>query len=365
MGYKNLKSRKAVISAIRESDLLGREAFRERYGFGEADRYILRFNDGEYDSKPIVAVAHGYQFPDEGVLKNDFSGGKAHAARHLARLGFDVDGIKPGEDDWELSEVNLVVGEYFDLFTRVRGGENPTKADHYKAVAAKLPRRNDGAVSRKYGNISADLRELGLPWIPGVTPQENRQLLLDAILNDWLADNPDFFSLAPAAMPAVPTNAASLEVEPPTGGQLSATRDAQRAVRVDFAERDARNRKLGRDGEEWALNYLKQELRDAGRDDLAAGVKWVSNLDGDGLGYDIAAFNTNGEPLFVEVKTTNGGVGVPFLLSANELRTSEVTQGYVLFRLFDFADTPRFYRLEGNLRDRCNLAPQVFRARPL
>lgn len=364
MGYQDVKSRKAVINAIRECDLLGREAFRERYGFGEADRYYLRFDAQEYDSKPVIAVAHKYQFPTKGALKNDFSGGKMHAARHLVRLGFEVDGVQPRPDDWALEEVEMVVEEYFNLFGRVRTGDEPSKADHYKAIATLLTRRNDGAVSRKYGNISAALRELELPWIPGVTPQDNRQLLLDAVVNDWLTDHPDFFSVAPLQKPAAPIFAVGVEVEPPSGAQEKATYEARCAAHVDFAEQDERNRKLGREGEEWALAYLIQELREAGRGDLADKVRWVSQLEGDGLGYDIAAFNADADPLFVEVKTTNGGIGAPFLISVNELGASEALPGYVLFRLFDFGRTPRFYRLEGNLRDRCELDPQVFRARP-
>ena len=109
---------------------------------------------------------------------------------------------------------------------------------------------------------------------------------------------------------------------------------------------------------------MKQELRDAGRADLADGVRWVADLEGDGLGYDIASFDVAGKELFVEVKTTNGAVGAPFLLTRNELSASEAMPGYVLLRLFDFGGTPRFYRLEGNLRERCHLDPQLYRARP-
>ncbi len=364
MDYRAVTSRKAVIDAIQECDRLGREAFQERYGFGASKTYYLRFGGNEYDSKPIIAVAHKYQFPDEGALRNEFSGGRNHAARHLVRLGFEVDGLKPGPNDWTLDEVELVVGEYFDLFERDRAGEHANKAAHYAAVARRLPRRNEGAVSRKYGNISATLRKLELPWVPGVTPQDNRQALLVAVVIDWIADHPDFFSDAPVQKRSPPTIAAGVEVDPPSGAQFDAASDARRASRVDFAKRDERNRKLGRAGEEWAVEYLKQELRDAGRADLADGVRWVADLEGDGLGYDIASFDVAGKELFVEVKTTNGAVGAPFLLTRNELSASEAMPGYVLLRLFDFGGTPRFYRLEGNLRERCHLDPQLYRARP-
>ena len=48
------------------------------YGFGPAREYFLVIGDMHYDSKAIVGVAHGYQFPSEGPLRpEDFSGGEA------------------------------------------------------------------------------------------------------------------------------------------------------------------------------------------------------------------------------------------------------------------------------------------------
>lgn len=53
-------------------------------------------------------------------------------------------------------------------------------------------------------------------------------------------------------------------------------------------------------------------LRTAGRDDLARKVRWVSEEDGDGAGYDIASFAPDGFPRLIEVKTTNGWERTPF-----------------------------------------------------
>jgi hypothetical protein len=48
-------------------------------------------------------------------------------------------------------------------------------------------------------------------------------------------------------------------------------------VRVDFVERDAWSRELGRKGEEWALEFERRRLYDIEeRPDLARRVEWVS-----------------------------------------------------------------------------------------
>lgn len=86
-----LTSRDAVLAAIRQFDNLGREQFLELYGFGPARTYLLRHDGRNYDSKAIVGVAFGYQFPERGPLKSDeFSGGEASVRRALERLEFDV-----------------------------------------------------------------------------------------------------------------------------------------------------------------------------------------------------------------------------------------------------------------------------------
>ncbi|MFF6915348.1 HNH endonuclease [Streptomyces sp. NPDC012466] len=85
-------SRVEIEKAIEECDRLGRDAFLKTYRFRRARRYLLVHEGGQYDSKAIVGAAHGF-LPGERPLTPDtpgFSGGAEHAARLLARLGFDV-----------------------------------------------------------------------------------------------------------------------------------------------------------------------------------------------------------------------------------------------------------------------------------
>lgn len=131
--------------------------------------------------------------------------------------------------------------------------------------------------------------------------------------------------------------------------------------KYDFAGRDERNRKLGRKGEEFVVEFEKRSLREAGRPDLAEQVEWVSQTRGDGAGYDIASFEASGEPLQIEVKTTNAGKTFPFLISRNELEFAEAhAETFVLYRVFEFSKAPRLFRLRWPLHERCRLEPKVY-----
>jgi 5-methylcytosine-specific restriction protein A len=86
-----LTDRAAVEQAIAEFRQLGRERFLRRHNLEESRDYFVRFDGELFDSKPILAVAFGYQHPQHGVLSvRDFSGGTGGAVRALRRLGFDA-----------------------------------------------------------------------------------------------------------------------------------------------------------------------------------------------------------------------------------------------------------------------------------
>lgn len=360
MPHRAVTSRRAVLSAIAEHDALGQTTFLTRYGFHPALTYVLRHEGHAYDSKAILGVAHRYQFPDIGPLRSDqFSGGRQHAAGHLHRLGFTIDGIQRTETDWSLEEVVLITDTYFAMRdAQVRRAYD--RRGYLDRAVAALPARNESAISRKLSNISAILEDRGLPLLRGFGALGNTQTLLEAVVVDWLSENADAF--AEHVPPGAPEDR-DPEVEPPAVADMAAANRQRRGVRVDFAAQDERNRRLGRAGEEWAFDYLKRELRALGRADLADRVVWVARDLGDGLGYDIASFEADGSEICVEVKTTNGAMIAPFIVTANEVTVSSMTS-YVLMRIFDFSESPRFYRVRGPLDRNCWLAPRVFAALP-
>src|SRR5580704_3016698 len=84
----------SVQKAIAECDRLGRGEFLRRHGFGRARTYFLISDGKQYDSKAILAVAHGYEHPSDGALRyeDNIFGGKDDTAKVLRGLGFHVAG---------------------------------------------------------------------------------------------------------------------------------------------------------------------------------------------------------------------------------------------------------------------------------
>lgn len=135
------------------------------------------------------------------------------------------------------------------------------------------------------------------------------------------------------------------------------------ARKSDVAGRDERNRVLGRAGEERVLAYERSVLRSAGRDDLARKVRWVSEEDGDGAGYDIASFEQDGRSRLIEVKTTNGWDRTPFHITRNELDVAAVRRGeWCLFRLWNFSREPKAFELRPPLDAHVSLTATSYRA---
>lgn len=89
MGLRDITSREAVFRAMREQDELDRPAFLAKYGFKRATKFVVVHDGREYDSKALLAAAHGFEYPELGPLPNNFSGGNPTKAR-LQALGFTV-----------------------------------------------------------------------------------------------------------------------------------------------------------------------------------------------------------------------------------------------------------------------------------
>jgi 5-methylcytosine-specific restriction protein A len=97
-------SRDGVLKAIAEYDKLGRDRFLSEYGYKPATGYLLVHEDRTYDSKAIAGVAHKF---DQGraLRSEELSGGRSHAARWLARLGFVIRSTR--SPDWTRDEIIL------------------------------------------------------------------------------------------------------------------------------------------------------------------------------------------------------------------------------------------------------------------
>lgn len=156
----------------------------------------------------------------------------------------------------------------------------------------------------------------------------------------------------------------------PTGRSGGVSKEQFRGRKeTNFALRDERNKKLGLRGELLVLNYEADRLVAEGRPDLAEKIEHTSVVIGDGTGFDIKSYDSDGSPRFIEVKTTKGGINTDFFLSSNELHfANNNPKQYVLYRIFNFDgdQQPEFYTLTSqDLLSDFVLEPQSYRVRKL
>lgn len=119
-----------------------------------------------------------------------------------------------------------------------------------------------------------------------------------------------------------------------------------------------RDLEIGEAGEKIVYEHERQKLAEALRDgkikELGDKLEWVSRRD-DSAGYDIRSYDTDKkEPMYIEVKTTTGGVNAPFYMSDNEMKVSEkLGDNYYLYRLYSLnekkPDQVEFFVLQGNI----------------
>jgi hypothetical protein len=270
----------------------------------------------------------------------------------------------PTGTDWTDGEVDLIVADYFGMLGRELAREPYVKAEHNAALQA-VTRRTRGSIERKHQNISAVLQEFGLSWIFGYKPLANYQNALIAGIDRFLSAT----GVPAIATPAHERAAAEpgpLFFEPKLAmrrGEEAETPALRRLVsKFDPAARDARNRALGRRGEELVFFHEQRRLRAAGCADLARKVEWISEVQGDGAGSDILSFTERGEERLLEVKTT-GYELTPFFLSANEHALSEERpKDFRIFRLYDFAREPKAFEIAPPLADALYLRTANYRA---
>ncbi len=137
--------------------------------------------------------------------------------------------------------------------------------------------------------------------------------------------------------------------------------------KIDYSENDSKNKELGLMGEELVLKYEKKNLKENGRDDLAVKVEHTSQIIGDGVGYDIKSFDLDGNPKFIEVKTTKGGIRTPFIMTINEIKFSEkYSEHYFLYRVYEFSITTKsglLFIVKGGINEKFKLDPIQFRVK--
>lgn len=371
----DLTSVAAVQAALDEYERLGKEAFLQKYGFGEANNYLVRNprTQGLADSKAIASVALGYQYPESEALRAGiFSGGAATVQRTLEQLGFEVVYQPSKGADWSPEEVAAIVADYLSMLLAELSGQAVNKSAHRRALMAKLNDRTEASIEFKHGNISAAMLELGLPYIQGYQPRSNFQR--DALLREIEAQVVRHERLDTVVLDAARREAVELErddfvrvkeaaPEVSLEARESVPWQPRRAFRRDYLEQEAANRSLGRAGEDFVVRFERWRLLQLGLGQLAERVEHVAKTRGDGLGYDVLSFAADGVERFIEVKTTSFGKRTPFFVSSNEVEFARArADRFSLYRVFDFRVEPHLFELPGKIESHCALDPCTFKA---
>lgn len=266
--------------------------------------------------------------------------------------------------DWSDNEVDLIVAQYFVMLRAELRQQHFNKAEINRGIQTQIG-RSKGSVEFKNQNISAVLRLLGMPWIRGYKPLINFQhALIDGI--ERFLDATERPLDIPETVVHLAESAGLYFERPP---DLVSAQDVlnDKIVRLvrkfDPAAQDEQNRTLGHSGEERVFRFERHRLVEIGQTGLAKKVRWVSQEDGDGAGYDILSFDAEGRERLLEVKTTRGFQKTPFFLSRNEYSLSEERpDAFRIVRLYDFARAPRAFELVPPLGDVVRLRTEIYRA---
>lgn len=266
--------------------------------------------------------------------------------------------------DWTQDELDLIVADYFSMLSDETLGVPFNKSEHRRSLKNQID-RSDGSIEFKHQNISAVLGKLGLRRIRGYLPAANYQEALIDAVERYIDRNKGVLHPENLIIPAFAERPNLFVQEPPPLLPISPRSEAiERLVRkFDPVERDFRNRKLGRNGEELVLHLERERLQKLDRQDLVNKIRWVSEEDGDGAGYDILSFDVSGNERFLEVKTTVGPNTTPFYITRNELSFStKRPDAFRLCRVFDFSKQPQMFQLKPPLENHVRLSPLSFEA---
>jgi len=281
-------------------------------------------------------------------------------------------------DSWSNQQARQVVFTYMSALKRQLTGDEISQT-YLKEPLCHEMFKAEKPVRFKLRHISSILVNSEMPYLRPFKPLAranidivdwNETEVLRREIAQFLDQNPSLYKLFDETACSPPPKAKPIEAivveDPPEKDIFDEPSRRERRLRVatkiNYAEREAKNRNLGYSGEELVLAYEKGRLQRAGRSDLAERISWMSRDFGDGLGFDIGSFEVNGTPRFIEVKTTTQGKYAAFYLSANELEFSrENARSFYIYRVFDFAREPRLFLLHGAVENHAKIVPTSYR----
>lgn len=272
-------------------------------------------------------------------------------------------------EDWTREEVELIVSRYFEMLSKEQSGIAYNKSEIRRKLLPLLKNRSEGSIEFKNRNISAVLARIGQPYVRGYLPAFNYQKqILEDVVFSYIKDRPEveqtfklFAETAPA--PTALMFDTMREEMPKVEALIREPEIVYRSpVKVNYIELEQANQKVGQMGERIAFEYERWSLIRAGKDSLADKVEWVSQTQGDGLGFDILSRNSNGTDRYIEVKSTKLTKEAPFFFSALEYDFSKRNRSnFYLYRVFNLKSDPKLFIANGAYDEFCNMRPTQFK----
>lgn len=268
-------------------------------------------------------------------------------------------------EDWSASEVELIVSDYFSMLFKELARLPYSKTEHRKKIQPLLNNRSEGSIEFKHQNISAALAKTGAVYIKGYKPRWNYQKSLDEKVAVYLSQNrhvfePKFDEFAELEITLIPKPKFDTWIDnAPERSNLTEPRPLTfNPIKINYLEKEQRNRSLGNSGEELVISYEKWRLNHLGKSSLSDKVEWISHDKGDGAGFDILSKNSNGTDRFIEVKTTKLTKETPIFFTKTEFEFSKLqAKNYWLYRIFNFQDAPKMFFVNGRFDEFCTIEP--------
>ncbi len=286
-------------------------------------------------------------------------------------LGYEVrDALLNPKNGWGWRECELIVADYFQMLRSELEGSRYSKAAYRRLLKTQIE-RSEGSIEFKHCNISALLKDMGLPTIDGYKPRSNyQQTILPDVVNSLLLADKQLEGILRGSLEHVNelpdlVDLLGREVKPPDRSEdAEAVKESPANAFVprkyDYVERNQRNQTLGDAGERFILSCEQEKLRSLGKDILADRVEKISDND-DTAGFDIKSYEANGRDRLIEVKTTSYSQHTRFYVTPNELAVSKKYEDrYHLYRVFNFNINPQFYVASGDIRANFDLRPNSY-----
>lgn len=269
-------------------------------------------------------------------------------------------------NNWTKYEVEYIVREYFQMLTSEINNKPYSKTESRNKLKYYLNNRSDGSIEFKHQNISAILIKYGIPYIIGYKPRSNYQKILEDEVLKYLSKNTkidllfdEFCETEPVKI-NLDINFSKLIENPPNSSIIEEPEVAYnpKIKKVNYLEREQRNRKLGELGEELVIEFEKWRLIKNNKEKYVDKIEWISKEQGDGAGFDILSRNDNGTDRYIEVKTTKLGKLTPIYFTKNELKFSQrESEQFYLYRVFQFNKNSRMFITNGSIDRTCKIEP--------